>query len=55
MFVYSLLLIQLNKGVLPKDIGLRGGRLVALVWAVVFYGGFSAILLYDQAKQLLGG
>ena len=55
MFVYSALLIRLNRGVLPKEIGLRGGRLVALTWAVVFYGGFSAILLVDQGKLLLGG
>jgi Mn2+/Fe2+ NRAMP family transporter len=55
MFVYSVLLIRLNRGVLPREIGLRGGRLVALVWAVLFYGGFSAVLLYDQAKQLFGG
>jgi Mn2+/Fe2+ NRAMP family transporter len=55
MFVYSVLLIRLNRGVLPREIGLRGGRLAALVWAVVFYGGFSLVLLVDQGKQLLGG
>ncbi len=52
MFVYSVLLIQLNRGVLPREIGLKGGRLVALCWAVLFYGSFSVILLIDQAKQL---
>lgn len=50
MFVYSVLLIQLNRGVLPREIGLKGGRLVALGWAVLFYGGFSVVLLIDQAK-----
>ena len=54
MFVYSILLIQLNRGVLPREIGLRGGRLVALGWAVLFYGGFSVILLIDQGKMLFG-
>ncbi|MDP9444417.1 MAG: Nramp family divalent metal transporter [Actinomycetota bacterium] len=54
MFVYSALLIQLNRGTLPREIGLRGGRLVALCWAVLFYGGFSVVLLYDQVRQLLG-
>lgn len=53
MFVYSVLLIQLNRGMLPREIGLKGGRLAALVWAVVFYGGFSIVLLVDQAKLLL--
>ena len=55
MFVYSCLLIQLNKRTLPPEIGLRGGRLVAIGWAVLFYGFFSAILLWDQFSQLFGG
>ena len=54
MFVYSCLLIQLNRGMLPREIGLKGGRLVALAWAVLFYGGFSVVLLIDQAKVLFG-
>ena len=53
MFVYSVLLIQLNRGMLPRDIGVGGGRLVALFWAVVFYGGFSAVLIWDQIGSLL--
>ena len=52
MFVYSCLLIQLNRGMLPREIGLKGGRLMAIGWAVLFYGGFSIILLVDQAKLL---
>jgi Mn2+/Fe2+ NRAMP family transporter len=54
MFVYSCLLLQLNRGVLPREIGLTGGRLVAISWAVLFYGGFSVVLLIDQAKLLFG-
>lgn len=46
MLVYSALLIKLNRGVLPRVIGLTGARYVALWWAVVFYGGFSLFLLY---------
>jgi len=52
MFVYSVLLIRLNRGVLPREIGLKGGRLAAIGWAVLFYGGFSLVLLIDQAKML---
>jgi hypothetical protein len=55
MFVYSVLLIQLNRFTLPREIGLKGGRLVVLVWAVIFYGGFSVILLIDQFGTLTGG
>jgi len=52
MFVYSCLLIQLNRFTLPREIGLKGGRLVALGWAVLFYGGFSIVLLISQARLL---
>ena len=52
MFVYSVLLIQLNRGMLPREIGLGGGRLVAICWAVLFYGFFSVILLWDQIGNL---
>lgn len=52
MFVYSVLLIQLNRGMLPREIGMKNGRLAVLMWAVVFYGGFSIVLLIDQGKKL---
>ena len=52
MFVYSVLLLKLNRGVLPREIGLSGVRLGAIIWAVAFYGFFSCVLLYDQAGQL---
>jgi hypothetical protein len=52
MFIHSVLLLQLNRGVLPREIGLTGVRFVAIIWAVLFYGFFSAILLWDQAGQL---
>ena len=54
MFIYSCLLIQLNRGTLPREIGLKGGRLVAIMWAVLFYGFFSAVLVWDQAQLLVG-
>ncbi|AVO50245.1 hypothetical protein C6568_14065 [Melaminivora suipulveris] len=53
MFVYSVLLIQLNRGMLPRAIGLKGLRYAAIWWAVVFYGGFSIYLLIDQFGKLL--
>jgi len=54
MFIYSCLLLKLNRGVLPREIGLTGVRFGAIIWACLFYGIFSAILLWDQAKQLIG-
>jgi len=55
MFVYSFLLIRLNRGVLPATIGLKGGRLVMMWWAVVFFGGFSLFVVFDQVRNLLTG
>jgi hypothetical protein len=55
MFVYSCLLIQLNRLNLPKEIRVGGVRLVALAWAVLFYGFFSVVLLVDQFGTLTGG
>ncbi|RFU18953.1 Nramp family divalent metal transporter [Geodermatophilus marinus] len=55
MFVYSALLIQLNRHTLPGQFRTRGVRLVALFWAVLFYGFFSVILLIDQVGNLFGG
>lgn len=52
MFVYSALLIQLNRGMLPKSIGLGGVRYVAVLWAVAFYGGFSIYLVVTQFGRL---
>ena len=56
MFVYSALLIQLNRATLPAEFRTSGVRLGALIWAVLFYGFFSIVLLYDQIfNKLLGG
>lgn len=54
MFVYSCLLIQLNRFTLPPEIRTGGTRLGALMWAVLFYGFFSVILLVDQFGKLTG-
>jgi hypothetical protein len=54
MFIYSLLLLKLNRGVLPREIGVTGVRYGAAIWACLFYGFFSVILLWDQARQLFG-
>lgn len=52
MFVYSVLLIRLNRGMLPKALGLAGVRYIAILWAVIFYGGFSIYLIISQFGKL---
>lgn len=55
MFIYSALLFWLNRRVLPDIIKLNSYRLVAIAWAVLFFGYFSAVTIIDQGKSLFGG
>jgi len=56
MFVYSMLLWVLNGRVLPKAIRMSPLRFVMMTWAVLFFGFFSVILIYDEVtRRLLGG
>jgi hypothetical protein len=55
MFVYSILLIQLNRRALPKALRVRGLRLAMLVVATLFYGFFSGWLVIVQVQSYLAG
>ena len=55
MFVYSILLIQLNRKGLPPALRVRGLRLGMLVFATLFYGFFSGWLVIVQMRGYLGG
>jgi hypothetical protein len=55
MFVYCILLIQLNRRALPDAIKVRGTRLGAMIWAVLAFGVMSALLVYSQVGILFGG
>jgi hypothetical protein len=52
MFVYSGLLLQLNRGVLPAPIQMKGLRLVMLGISTLFFGYFSVQVVIDQFGQL---
>jgi len=52
MFIYSILLIKLNRGGLPPAIKVRGLRLGALCFAVVFYGFFAGWYVITQVGEL---
>jgi hypothetical protein len=54
-FIYSVLLVKLNRSGLPGAIKIRGFRLVGLGLAILFYGFFSILLLIDQAGKVFGG
>jgi hypothetical protein len=53
MFIYSILLIVLNRGGLPKTIRLRGYRLAIMCVAVVWFGYFSTRVIIEYGGQLL--
>jgi hypothetical protein len=52
MFIYSILLIQLNRRALPHEIKIRSTRLAVMAFSVLFFGVFSVLLVIDQGKQL---
>lgn len=54
MFVYSILLIQLNNRNLPQRIKLGGYRLWVMAWAVLFFGFFSVITVVSEGSKLFG-
>jgi hypothetical protein len=53
MFVYSILLIQLNRRGLPPALRVRGLRLGMLVFATLFYGFFAGWLVIVQIQSYL--
>jgi hypothetical protein len=53
MFVYSILLIQLNRTGLPPAIRVSGFRLAALGFAVLFYGFFAGWYVIVQIGDLV--
>lgn len=55
MFVYSILLIILNRRSLPEAIKVRSYRLGALIWSVAFFGTLTAIVLFQQIQRIFGG
>jgi hypothetical protein len=52
MFLYSGLLILVNRKVLPAPIRVRGVRLVALVWSIALFGTLSVLTFRDQIGKL---
>ncbi|QAY77692.1 Nramp family divalent metal transporter [Sphingosinicella sp. BN140058] len=54
MFVYSALLIVLNRRLLAPEIRPAAYRIGFLVWAVALFGTLSVITILDQAKKLVG-
>ena len=54
MFVYSGLLIVINRRGLPAPIRVRSFRLASLVWATVLYGLLASITMWEQTGRFRG-
>ncbi|MGH3976395.1 MAG: Nramp family divalent metal transporter [Pseudonocardiaceae bacterium] len=54
MFLYAGLLIRLNRQVLPEQIRIKTGRIVALGWAIVLFGVLAALTIGTEVPRLLG-
>ena len=54
MFIYSGLLILINRKILPGPIRIRGVRLGAMVWSILLFGTLSFLTFRDQLGKLFG-
>ena len=54
MFIYSILLLRLNRRAMPEPIKVRSVRVAALVWSAAFFGALSLLTVIQQANRLLG-
>ncbi|RBQ19522.1 hypothetical protein DP939_12245 [Spongiactinospora rosea] len=52
MFLYSGLLVILNRRALPREIGLRGYRLVVMGLIFLFFAFFAALTIIDRIRGL---
>ena len=55
MFMYSGLLILINRKILPAPIRIRGVRLAVLIWSILLFGILSALTFQDRIGDLFGG
>lgn len=55
MFIYSGLLIAVNRRMLPAQIRITGGRIAVLVWSVALFGTLAGLTIYTQFGKLFGG
>jgi hypothetical protein len=52
MFMYSMLLIALNRKMLPAAIQIGPFRVVALLWSTLLFGTLAALTIYTQTQLL---
>jgi hypothetical protein len=53
MFLYSFMLIALNRKMLPSIIGINPFRTATLVWSTLLFGSLAMLTIYTQVQTLL--
>ncbi|MGW5055615.1 Nramp family divalent metal transporter [Actinokineospora sp. NPDC004072] len=53
MFLYSGLLILINRRLLPAEIRVSAGRVAVLGWSIALFGTLAALTIVDQVGKLL--
>jgi vacuolar-type H+-ATPase subunit I/STV1 len=53
MFIYTFLLIAINRRLLPPPLRIRGVRLAVLVWSILMLGATSAIVAVNEIGKLV--
>jgi hypothetical protein len=53
MFLYSFMLLALNRRMLPPAIRIGPFRAAALVWSTLLFGSLAMVTIYTQAQALL--
>ena len=53
MFLYSGLLILLNRRHLPEPVRIGGFRLGVLVWSILFFGALAGLTVWQQVQRFL--
>ncbi len=53
MFLYSFMLIALNRKMLPPAIRISPFRTATLVWSTLLFGSLAALTIYTQVQLLL--
>jgi hypothetical protein len=53
MFLYSFMLIALNRQMLPPAIRISPFRTATLVWSTLLFGSLAALTIYSQVQTYL--
>lgn len=52
MFIYSILLLMINRKFLPKEIQIKSYRIAAMIWSTVFFGFMAVLAFNEQIRKL---